>query len=144
MAIGEEALQVFADTIFIKVSSRDTGGTTACWIEKVPSQAGTPVHKHGDCGETAYILKGQFKISADGDIREIGPGECAHFPVGCVHALKNISDEEGEMLVTISPGGFEVFFEEISKNGLTPPDDMPAIAKLAGKYRMDIVGPPMD
>ena len=114
------------------------------WIEKVPSQAGTPVHKHGDCGETAYILKGQFKISADGDIREIGPGECAHFPVGCVHALKNISDEEGEMLVTISPGGFEVFFEEISKNGLTPPDDMPAIAKLAGKYRMDIVGPPMD
>ena len=144
MANAGDVFQVFTNTISIKVASGDNGGELAMFLEESPPGSGVPLHVHWDAAETAFVKMGQYKIRLGDELIEVGPGDGIYLPANVPHAYKNVGNEPGQLLFTITPGGLEGFFEEIAGSELTPPDDLPAINDIAKKYRFEIIGPPID
>jgi quercetin dioxygenase-like cupin family protein len=144
MAKVGDVFKVFTNTITIKVAGADNGGTLAMFLEEVPPKIGVPMHVHRGATETLFVLKRHFKISVAGEIRELGTSDGVYLPADVPHAYKNIDDQIGQLLFTIYPSGLDSFFEEISKSGLDPATELSAINRIAAKYQLEIVGPPLD
>jgi quercetin dioxygenase-like cupin family protein len=144
MAKAGDVYQVFTNTVTIKVAGAENGGDLAMFVEEAPPGAGVPMHVHHGASETAFVLKGRFKISVGDQLREVRPGDGAYLPADVPHAYKNVDAQPGQLLFTIYPSGLEGFFEEISKRGADPTLDLTTINRIAAKYRLEIVGPPLD
>ncbi len=144
MAKAGDVFKVFSNTMTIKVAGADNEGALAMFVDEAPPNTGVPMHVHWDATETLFVLKGRYKICVGDEFREVQAGDGAYLPANIAHAYKNIGDETGQLLFTITPSGLEGFFEEISKSGFDPARDLPAINRIAAKYQTEIVGPPLD
>jgi quercetin dioxygenase-like cupin family protein len=144
MSKAGDVFQVFTNTVTIKVAGADNGDALAMFIEEVPARAGVPMHVHKGATETLFVLKGRFKISIAGKVLELCEGDGAFLPADVPHAYKNIDNHRGQLLFTIYPSGLDGFFEEISQSGLDPATQLPDINRIAAKYQLEIVGPPLE
>ena len=144
MARTGDVYRVFTNTVTIKVAGADNGGALSMFVEEVPPKIGVPMHVHRGATETLFVLNGQFKISVAGEILELSANDGVYLPADVPHAYKNIDDQPGQLLFTIYPSGLDGFFEEISKSGLDPAAELSAINRIAAKYQLEIVGPPLD
>jgi quercetin dioxygenase-like cupin family protein len=144
MAKTGDVYQVFTNTITIRVAGADNGGALAMFVEEAPAKAGVPMHVHKGATETLFVLKGRYKISVAGKIRELSEGDGAYLPADVPHAYTNIDSQRGQLLFTIYPSGLDGFFEEISQSGLDPATQLPDINRIAAKYQLEIVGPPLE
>jgi mannose-6-phosphate isomerase-like protein (cupin superfamily) len=52
------------------------------------------LHTHGDSSEIMYILSGNGHVLYDGDLLEIGAGQCHYCPKGHSHSLINDGDAD--------------------------------------------------
>jgi mannose-6-phosphate isomerase-like protein (cupin superfamily) len=117
---------------------------------------GHPPHFHRDQDENLYVLEGHFEFLVGDRTVECGPGSFVHLPKGTVHTFRNIGEEDGKLLVTISPAcGFEDLVEELGeptkeKSPPTPPSG-PAdaasaerLAAVASEHGIEIVSPPSE
>jgi quercetin dioxygenase-like cupin family protein len=114
------------------------------FVEEVPANAGVPMHVHKGTTETLFVLKGRFKTAVAGEVRELSEGDGVFLPADVPHAYKNIDNQRGRLLFTIYPSGLDGFFEEISQSGLDPATQLPDINRIAAKYQLEIVGPPLE
>ena len=144
MAKVGDVFQVFINTVTIKVAGTDNGGALAMFVEEVPALAGVPMHVHKGATETLFVLRGRFRISVAGKIRELSEGDGAFLPADVPHAYKNMDNQRGQLLFTIYPSSLEGFFEEISPSNLDPATQLPDINRIAAKYQLEIVGPPLE
>jgi quercetin dioxygenase-like cupin family protein len=144
MAKVRDVFQVFTNTVTIKVAGADNDGTLAMFVEDVPSKAGVPMHVHKGATETLFVLRGRYKISVAGKVSELSEGDGVYLPADVPHAYTNIGDHEGRLLFTIHPSGLDNFFEKISQSGLDPATQLPEINRIAAKYQLEIVGPPLE
>lgn len=144
MAKTGDVYQVFTNTVTIKVAGADNDGALAMFVEDVPAMAGVPMHVHKGTAETLFVLKGRYKISVAGKVRELGEGDGAYLPADIPHAYTNVGSQRGQLLFTIYPSGLEGFFEEVSRSGLDPATQLPDINRIAAKYQLEIVGPPLE
>jgi mannose-6-phosphate isomerase-like protein (cupin superfamily) len=126
------------------VRSEETGGALTQWIENVPPGAGPPMHVHHRERELFRILSGEFRFWCAGDVVDLSDGDTVVIPSGAHHTFKNVGTGEGQLLITMTPGGAEGFFEEVEAQGLHPSRDMPQIVEIAGRYGLEFVGPPPD
>ena len=124
------------------VRSAESGGSLSHWIENVPAAAGPPMHVHHREEEMFRILSGQFRFWCAGEARDLSDGDTVLIPRGAHHTFKNIGAGEGQLLITMTPGGAEGFFIEVERQGLHPSRDMPRIVEIAARYNMEFVGPP--
>lgn len=120
----------------------ETGGAASQWIERVPAGHGPPLHIHRGERELFRVLSGRFHFWSDDDVLEVAAGDTLMVPPGTRHTFANVGEAEGQLLVTMVPGGFEEFFAAVEARGLTPDGGMAAILELADQYGMEIVGPP--
>jgi quercetin dioxygenase-like cupin family protein len=144
MAKTGDVYHVFTNTITIKVAGADNDGALAMFVEEVPAMAGVPMHIHKGATETLFVLKGRYKISVADQVRELSEGDGVYLPADVPHAYTNIDSQRGQLLFTIYPSGLEGFFEEISQSGLDPATQLPDINRIAAKYQLEIVGPPLE
>jgi len=144
MAKAADVFHVLGNTITMKVAAADSDGALAMFVEEVPAKAGVPMHVHKAATETWFVLKGNFRVSVNGEIRELGEGDGLYFAPNVPRAFKNVGDKVGELLFTIIPSGPEGFFEEISAGTFDPATDLPEIIRIAAKYQLEIVGPPLE
>ena len=67
-------------------------------------------------------------------------------PRGVEHAFWNEGNTEARLLSTVSPPGFEGYFEELAEGLAAAGDDAQAAARLrerlSKKYDIEVVGPP--
>ena len=143
MAKVGDVFRVFINTV-TKVAGTDNGGALAMFVEEVPAESGVPMHVHRGATETLFVLRGRFTISVGGEVRELSEGEGAFLPADVPHAYKNVDGQRGKLLFTICPSTLEGFFEEISQSGLDPATQLPDINRIAAKYQLEIVGPPLE
>src|SRR5512139_3726085 len=134
MAKAGDVYRVFTNIVTIKVAGAENGGALAMFVEEVPAMAGVPMHVHKGAAETLFVLKGRYKISVAGKIRELSEGDGAFLPADVPHAYTNIGSQSGLLLFTIYPSGLEGFFEEISMSGLDPVTQLPDINRVAAKH----------
>jgi quercetin dioxygenase-like cupin family protein len=115
------------------------------WVSE-PGVPGPPLHIHRVTDEAFYVLEGTFGFLAGGRTFEGGAGAFVFAPKGLEHTYWNEGKTPAKMLITISPPGFERYFEELAE-GLEAAggDEQAAMSvrkALSEKYDIDVVGPP--
>ncbi len=65
------------------------------------------------------------------------------FPRGMVHTYKNAGARPARLLVTVTPGGYEKFFEAMSRVPVPAdePPDMAQVMEVARRFQLEVVRP---
>ncbi len=83
----------------------DTGGAFDFVVAKITKGTEPPPHVHSQEDEFMYILDGSVRFYTDGQVFEVGAGECMFLPKGKPHAFL-IQSDELHNIALITPGGF--------------------------------------
>ena len=62
-----------------------------------------------------------------------------------VHTYKNTGARPAKLLVIVTPGGYEKFFEAMSQVPVPAdgPPDMAQVMEVAQRFHLEVVGPPL-
>ena len=132
-------------TIELKLSSADAGGQLSMFLQTLPPGEGTAEHMHRDCDETGYVLEGKMTAKVDGEMVAFNPGDCFFVPRGIPHAISNAEkDSTLKFLFTVTPGGIESYFREVSDKDTNNPNDTARLAAIADKHGLAVIGPPLN
>lgn len=126
-----------------KVTSADSGGAFSAFENVMPPKQGPPLHLHHRDDEWFYVATGRFVFEIDGKRTEFGKGGSVFAPRGLSHRWANIGSEDAILLVTVFPGGFERFFDDISHANAAKGGDMSfdEAKAIYARYGMDLLGP---
>ena len=109
----------------------------------LPPGFASPYHVHHREDESFYVLQGRVAFVCDGKWLTAGPGDFVFGPRNIPHGFKVTGTAPAQILLLVSPGGFERFIKDLSEPAGTLPS-APDIAKLvavAASYGVDILGP---
>jgi quercetin dioxygenase-like cupin family protein len=111
-----------------------------------PGSPGTPPHLHRATDEGFYVLEGTFGFEVGDQTFVLRTGAFVFVARGLEHAFWNEGTTEARLLSTLSPAGFESYFEELAEGLAAAGDDAQAATKLrerlSKKYDIEVVGPP--
>ncbi len=130
--------------IELKLASADTGGNLSMFIQTLPPGEGTNEHLHLNCDETGYVLEGTITASLAGKFSEFGPGDSFFVPRKTAHAISNGGDVLARFLFTVTPGGLENYFREVSNRDAGAAEEIDRIRAIAKKHGLEVVGPPLE
>ncbi len=114
--------------------SEQTNGKYAVVISTTPPQGGPPLHVHQNEDEMFYVLQGVYEFRLGKETVIATQGDIIHLPRSIPHSFSNIGSEPGVMMNTITPGGFEQFFEEIYQLSKDKPPERQQVAEIASQY----------
>ena len=126
----------------ITVDRRASGGTVGMFVGEVPAGNGPPIHIHHNEDEVIHVLDGDYEMWLDGSISRLMPGQSIFLPRGVPHTFRVAGRTPGRNIAVLTPGGFEQFFPEVAARDLKIPQDMAALAELAGDYGLEFLGMP--
>jgi mannose-6-phosphate isomerase-like protein (cupin superfamily) len=142
---------VLGDLYTFKVAGKQTNGAFTVVDQIIQPQSGPPPHVHHREDEAFYVLEGRFSFLCGDKQRVFEAGSFVYVPKGTLHTFKNIEEQQGRLLVTITPAGLEEFFYAIGTPAVnqTPPPALDPgviekVMQLAKDYQMDIVLPDME
>jgi steroid delta-isomerase-like uncharacterized protein len=144
--------RVLGVTNLTKATKNDTRGIYSLFVSTVPPGEGVPIHTHLKEDEAYYLLDGTWEIydTTNKETLTLGPDTYIYVPMGINHGFKNVGDKPARMILLITPGGLEGFFEGIGqiiedpKNPPPPPSGPPDFvraAMIAAKYNITFVRP---
>jgi quercetin dioxygenase-like cupin family protein len=138
----------FLNTLtLVKATAKQTGNAFGLIEHLAPVGAGSPYHVHRAEDETFYVLDGELQFISGEQRFTGGPGSFVFLPRNIPHGFRVVGASPARMLILVTPGGFEQFVMEMSEpaSTLTLPTpsapDMEKLMILAGKYRIEILGP---
>jgi steroid delta-isomerase-like uncharacterized protein len=134
-------------TNLCKATKDDTRGIFSLFVSSVPAGEGVPIHTHHKEDEAYYILEGEFEMydTTNNHTAKIGPETYVYVPMGINHGFKSLGDKPGRMVLLITPGGLEGFFEGIGQviddpdnppPPLSGPPDFVRAAQIAAQYNI--------
>ena len=83
-----------------------------------------PLHRH-DFDETFYVLEGELTFQLGDERFTRQAGELAFAPRGVPHTYANLTGAPAQVLLIITPAGFERYFDQIAARitGREPPPE---------------------
>jgi quercetin dioxygenase-like cupin family protein len=139
-----QPLNILGTDVRVKLANADTDGAVAIFNHAVAPMSGPPLHRHSREDEWFYVVDGEITLEVDGQRIALRRRGSAFAPRGTAHTFQNFSDGAAEILVLVTPGGFNQFFEELSKfREQQPASDPAGIERIANKYGVEILGPPL-
>jgi len=135
---GEE-WDVLGVKITGKILSDQTNGDYSVIITETPSQGGPPLHVHKNEDELFYILKGNYLFNCGEKKIQAKQGDIIRLLRGVPHSFINTDTIVGISMNTITPGGFEIFFKDISKNSKVNTLTKHKIDSIANNYGVTFV-----
>ncbi|AKD04267.1 quercetin 2,3-dioxygenase [Pontibacter korlensis] len=141
-----ESYWVLGDLYTFKATGKQTNGAYTVVEETIQPQNGPPIHVHHREDEAFYVLEGRFSFVCGDEERLCQTGSFVYVPKGTAHTFKNIDEQPGKLLVTITPAGLEEFFYTIGTPAVdlsNPPAHdltvMDRIMQLAEQYQFDVI-----
>lgn len=137
-----KSVNVIGNALTIRLHGRDTGGVLSV-VESIDRPGeGPPPHIHHREDETFQVLEGEFEFTCGGKTFTARKGATIFAPRGVPHHYRNIDQKPGRLLVTLTPAGFEEFFEEVG--ALTPQQqEIPRVIEIGKKYGLEFLPPPV-
>jgi mannose-6-phosphate isomerase-like protein (cupin superfamily) len=137
-------LDILGAEVLVKLGSTDSHGGAAIFCQKVPPMSGPPLHRHPREDEWFYVIDGEITFEVDGQRTVLHAGGSAFAPRRTAHAFKNFRNLSAKMLVMVTAGGFQLFFEELScLNSGLPTPDLVRTERLMQQYGIELLGPPL-
>jgi len=141
-ALAHDPMQWNDSEVQILLEKDGTEGDMGMFTVRFAGPGGPPRHVHDDAGEALYVLEGEAEFLKDGDRIRVKQGEVAFVPKGTDHTFKLVGENGGKLLVIVTPGGFEGFFE--ATKHLKLPQDMEEVNKISSEFGQTFTGPPLD
>ena len=117
--------------------AEDTDNRFSYYQVVVPAGEGTLTHLHEAMDETFHVVDGNFDITVGNDVHHATAGTLVYGPRGIAHAFRNVGERAGTLLCITTPGGIEVFFEELSELlHEDPPAEWHRLSELATRHRI--------
>jgi quercetin dioxygenase-like cupin family protein len=142
ISAGEgKSVNVIGNALNIRVRGRDTGGVLSI-VECVDMPGGgPPPHIHHREDETFQVIEGEYEFTCGGKTFTARKGATIFAPRGVPHSYRYVGNEPGSLMMTLTPAGFEDFFEEVG--ALTPEQQqIPRVIEIATKYGLEFLPPP--
>jgi len=125
----------------ILIASADTGNAFSMMHGFEIKGLEPPPHIHTREDESFYLLSGEINYTAGNEVFKAKPGNWVFLPRNIKHSFQ-VQTEEAEVLIHLSPGGFEKYFIEMSEPArelvIPPrpqgPPDVKRIIETASKY----------
>jgi len=97
----------------VKISSKDTGGALAVFVQTgFTPRGGPPLHIHHFQDELFYVVQGEYLFQVGEDRHRLKTGDTIFLPRKVPHAFVQLT-EEGKMVVAYQPAGkMEEFFKK--------------------------------
>lgn len=128
-----EPLNILGMPLRMLCESRETGGAWSLFDEEVPTGMGPPAHRH-DWDEAYYILDGEIDFEIDGESVRSRAGDFTYLPRGTVHGFKGASTAPARVLIFAAPAHASEFFQELSSEIRTLPDDLAKIPEIGDRH----------
>lgn len=133
--------------ISILLSSEDTGGAFSLIHGYEIQGLEPPPHIHTHEDESFYILDGEITYTAGDKLLKATRGSWVYLPRNIEHSFRVITSR-AEVLIHLSPGGFEKYFIEMSEPAsalvIPPmpqgPPDVRRIVETASRYGIRFPG----
>lgn len=144
----------FLDTLVtVHVAHRQGEDGISVLESLAPFGDSPPLHVHRTEDEVFHLLEGELRLSVGGDERRLRAGETALAPKGIPHTYRVESQDGARWLVTTTSGDFEQFVRELGRSAPEPVLPAPAgpptaeqagaLAALAERHQIELVGPPL-
>lgn len=94
--------------------SHDSPARTSILELTIPAKTfGAPPHSHTHEDEYFYVLEGSVEFLEREKTVTAPPGTLMILPRGHIHGFWNASDKPAKLLLIISPGEFDLFFDDV-------------------------------
>ncbi|MFD2566489.1 cupin domain-containing protein [Pseudotenacibaculum haliotis] len=130
---------VFGVKIVGKIMSEDTQGEYSVIITETPPEGGPPKHVHKHEDELFYVMKGTYEFYCGDTTLVAKQGDMVRLPKGIPHHFKNVDSIQGVTMNTITPGGFESFFDDVAKASEQRKLTRKEIDSIANSYGMSFI-----
>ena len=129
-------------------TGEDTNDSYALSWDTVPAGGGPPPHRHTFL-EGFFILRGEPTFTAGNESVALAAGGFINIASNTAHFLKNHATSDAEVLVLVSPAGFDRLQREVGlpitgpseAPGKPGVDDFKKLQALAPKYGIDVSPP---
>jgi mannose-6-phosphate isomerase-like protein (cupin superfamily) len=109
-------VRIGVSTVRLLTVSRDTGDRSSVEEIHVPAEfGGPPPHFHQKTNHSWYVIEGELRLSVAGESYDLTPGGFVHIPVGTSHTFANPSADEARMVEFTTPGGFDLYLDELAE-----------------------------
>ncbi|MGY5808084.1 cupin domain-containing protein [Rhizobium sp. LEGMi198b] len=122
----------FGAPVVIHATAADTNGAIGMWETFTPPGQGPAPHTHTREMEVFRIIRGTYRFQCGEEEFDAAPGTVVALPPHVRHSWRNISDETGQMFVTVTPGGCEQLFIDIEATGADTPEKIAVIEARLG------------
>lgn len=139
---GGKLVNILGIPMLIQVHGRDTGNVLSVVESHDTPGGGPPPHIHHREDETFRVLEGDYEFTVGGQTLVAGPGTILFAPRGIPHTYRCTGPNPGKLSVTLTPAGFEQFFEHVG--AMTPEEqqNIPRIIELGTKFGLEFLPPP--
>lgn len=135
-------LNILGIPLLLRLHGRDTGGIVSVVESHDLPGGGPPLHIHHREDETFQILAGEYEWTVGGETFVAQPGTTIFAPRGVPHTYRSLGKTPGRLMCTITPAGFEGFFEEIGALSPEEQQDIPRVMAIAKSFALEILSPP--
>lgn len=109
-----------------------------------PHTLGAPPHRHEREDEVFYMLEGQMTVMEEDSVATVAAGSYVVLPRGRLHGFWNAGDAPARMLVVLTPGQLESYFDDAAKfaqaDGQQDLNEVMRVSQAYGmEFRMDLV-----
>ena len=140
ISLGEgKSVSVIGNAITIRLHGRDTGGVLSVAESIDQPGGGPPPHIHNREDETFQVLEGEYEFTCGGKTFIARKGATIFAPRGVPHTYRYVGHTPGRLMVTMTPAGFEQFFEEV---GALQQQEIPHVIEIGKKYGLEFLPPP--
>ena len=138
---GGNKLSVLGLAMNVRIHGRDTGGVVSVVESTDQPGSGPPPHIHHREDETFQVLEGEYEFTCGDKTFTARKGATIFAPRGVPHTFRYVGQTPGRIMCTITPAGFEGFFEEVG--ALSPEQQqIPRVVEIGKKYGLEILLPP--
>ncbi len=134
--------KIFGLEIAGKIMSAETNGQYSVIISSTPPNGGPPPHVHENEDELFYVVEGEYEFKYGDETVVVSKDAVVVLPRKIPHSFRNIGETTGKLLNTITPGGFEQFFEEVDQLPKDAPLDRAKVQEIGKKYGLTFLPPP--
>jgi mannose-6-phosphate isomerase-like protein (cupin superfamily) len=127
----------------VKASSDDTGGLFSLLEADEPPGFGPPLHIHHDAAEAFYVIAGEYVMFLEERELSCPAGSFVFIPAGMRHGFR-VGRMASRKLNFYFPAAMIGYFEDLSEAIRTDDVDESALADIARRHSMEIVGPVPD
>jgi quercetin dioxygenase-like cupin family protein len=125
------------ETMQIRIRSGEVDGRFTIIESLVQPGVAVPLHRHRE-DEIFHVLEGVVTFDLDGRRLEGRPGTIVVAPANLPHRWANFGPGPARLMATLTPGGLEGFFEELSAAGFD------ALPEIVARYGTVVLGPPLE